>query len=77
MNNEVLIIPDVHGRSFWKEPCESWEGDIVFLGDYHDPYGHSIGEPDTEESLSNLRELVEFAGKTSNNINFLLGNHKF
>ena len=37
--NRILVIPDVHGRSFWKKaveetPCEK----IVFLGDYMDPY---------------------------------------
>ena len=47
---KILVIPDLHGRSFWKEPCDNWEGRIIFLGDYHDPYGGYIdGEPDKAE----------------------------
>ena len=75
MLTKILVVPDIHGRDFWKEPCNNWKEDIVFLGDYHDPYGHSMGEPDAEESLINLRELVEFVSKAFNNIHFLLGNH--
>jgi hypothetical protein len=76
MSDKVLIIPDLHGRSFWKEPCESWEDNIIFLGDYHDPYGHSIGEPDAEESLVNLKELVEFVtNREPFKTKCLLGNH--
>lgn len=76
MFNELLIIPDVHGRTFWKEPCESWKDEIVFLGDYHDPYGKAIGEPSPEESLENLRELVKFVtSRKEGTIKCLLGNH--
>lgn len=39
---KILVIPDLHGRGFWKEPCNNWEGKIIFLGDYHDPYGDLI-----------------------------------
>lgn len=69
--SKVLCIPDIHGRAFWKEPCNNWEGDIVFLGDYHDPYPQQVF-PD--ESLENLKELVEWS-KTHKAI-FLLGNHE-
>ena len=75
---KILVIPDLHGRSFWKEPCNNWEGRIVFLGDYHDPYGEYIdGEPDKAESLDNLKELVEFVKNKRNtsNVICLLGNH--
>ena len=45
--NKILVIPDLHGRGFWKEPCNNWEGKIIFLGDYHDPYGeYIVEEPD-------------------------------
>ena len=56
---KILIVPD--GRGFWKEPCNNWEGKIIFLGDYHDPYGeYIVEEPDKVESLTNLKELVAF-----------------
>lgn len=36
---EVLIIPDVHGRPFWKDAVQRYpDTDTIFLGDYHDPY---------------------------------------
>ena len=75
---KVLIIPDLHGRNFWKEPCNNWEGKIIFLGDYHDPYGeYVVGEPDKAESLINLKELVAFVEekRKSSDVICLLGNH--
>ena len=36
----LIIIPDVHGRDFWRKAvCENPDGEFVFLGDYLDPYG--------------------------------------
>lgn len=59
--SEILILGDIHGRSFWKEPCNNWTGKIIFLGDYHDPYGeYVVEEPNKAESLINLKELVTF-----------------
>ena len=37
--SNILIIPDIHGRTFWKECIKCREYDeIIFLGDYLDPY---------------------------------------
>lgn len=70
---EILIIPDVHGRSFWKEAVRRYpDSDTIFLGDYHDPYprdGISEGQ-----SLSNLMELMEYTAEHSD-CHLLLGNH--
>lgn len=76
--SKILVVPDVHGRDFWKEPCNNWNGPIIFLGDYHDPYGEYIdGEPNKHDSLNNLRELSNFVVKkrTINFVICLLGNH--
>ena len=37
---KILVLPDIHGRHFWKEPCNNIEtyDKVVFLGDYLDPY---------------------------------------
>lgn len=75
---KILIIPDVHGRSFWKEPCNNWKDKIIFLGDYHDPYGEYVDEePDKAESLANLRDLAEFVEnrRHTSDVICLLGNH--
>lgn len=82
MNTKVLIIPDIHGRVFWKTPCKDWNGRIVFLGDYHDPYGNwVVHEPNMEQSRQNLRELVNFVtdrrSKPEKDYTIcLLGNHE-
>lgn len=72
--SKILVVPDVHGRDFWKEPCQKWQGSIVFLGDYHDPYP---GQVSKKQSLANLEELVEFYKEYNqdNRIVCLLGNH--
>lgn len=37
-NIRILIIPDVHGRTFWREPVldtlQDTDSRIIFLGDY-------------------------------------------
>ncbi len=73
MNQDILIIPDVHGRSFWKDAVnrEPW-GTIVFLGDYVDPY--SRDNIDESQSLGNFLEILEYA-RLHDNVVMLLGNH--
>ena len=37
----MIIIPDIHGRSFWKDAVKGRENEkIIFLGDYTDPYSY-------------------------------------
>ena len=37
--SKLIIIPDVHGRSFWRKAVEENPGEeFIFLGDYLDPY---------------------------------------
>lgn len=71
---KVLIIPDVHGRTFWKDAVkerEDWR--IVFLGDYHDPYSY---EGITQQkSLGNFKEIIDFKKQHEKNVTLLIGNH--
>ena len=69
-NESVLIIPDVHGRDFWREGVEKRKpGElIIWLGDYTDPYPAEGITHDGIPAL--LSEII----KTPNSI-FLLGNH--
>ena len=70
MKNSVLLIPDIHGRDFWKDGIKLRKpGEIIiFLGDYTDPY--------PEEGIwryeipGNMREIFN----TEDAI-FLIGNH--
>ena len=70
---EVLVIPDVHGRSFWEEAVKRYPEKVtIFLGDYHDPYPQDgITEA---ESLANMVELMEYTSAHPN-CQLLLGNH--
>ena len=70
---DLLIIPDVHGRRFWRDAVERYpDADTIFLGDYHDPYPRE--EITQDESLENFREIIEYA-RTHPNCHLLLGNH--
>lgn len=71
--DDIIIIPDVHGRKFWKEAVEQYpENDIIFLGDYLDQYPAEGISP--EEAIANLEEIIAFT-KTRPNVTLLMGNH--
>lgn len=71
--NDILVIPDVHGRRFWKEAVETHtDCDIIFLGDYLDPYPVEGISP--EETVVNFEEILDFA-KSNPRCRLLLGNH--
>ena len=40
LNQHIIIIPDLHGREFWRKAVNELPEDahVVFLGDYLDPY---------------------------------------
>ena len=70
----MIIIPDIHGRSFWKDAVKNNEDqEIIFLGDYVDPYTYEGTMP--LEGLIALEEVIEFKKAHPNNVTLLLGNH--
>ncbi len=78
MKKNYLIIPDVHGRSFWKEKVYQVLGKdenthIIFLGDYIDPYGYEGIFP--EDGIAALEEIIDIKKKYPNQVTLLLGNH--
>ena len=77
-NVHTLLIPDIHGRIFWKEAIEYYSKEkypnlvIVFLGDYVDPYGfEGITRKD---AIDNFKEIIKLA-KEDNRVHLLIGNH--
>lgn len=72
--SKIIIIPDVHGRKFWRSAL-SWiqTTPIVFLGDYLDPYRDE--GIDGEEAYEQLDEIIDFKKKYPESITLLLGNH--
>ena len=74
--NKVLILPDIHGRKFWKKPCENIDNydKVVFLGDYLDPYNFEFIS--VEEAIKNFKEIIELKRNNMDKVVLLLGNHK-
>ena len=78
---KILIIPDVHGRDFWKEPVKQElnnnETSIIFLGDYTDGYPTEWESnfDYRQHTIDNLKEIIELKKQNSDRITLLLGNH--
>ena len=74
--NEILIIPDIHGRGFWKEYASDFSSfsHVVCLGDYFDPYpSDGISEL---EAIDNFRQLVSaLSVLPEDRKTLLIGNH--
>jgi hypothetical protein len=71
--DEILIVPDIHGRDFWK-PALDYNGMVIFLGDYTDPYPH---EGFTQENAyQNLLKIVDFKKQNPERVILLVGNHE-
>ena len=70
------MIPDVHGRKFWKNAVSLYENDcdkIIFLGDYLDPYEwEGITR---KEAIKNFEEIIEYKRNNKDKVVLLLGNH--
>lgn len=72
MTNNIIIVPDVHCRGFYKEVLNVKDKKVVFLGDYMDPY-HYEGTTD-EQGVENLKEIFDYA-RNNKNVTLLAGNH--
>ena len=70
----MIIIPDVHGRRFWRDAVKGHEEDkIVFLGDYVDPYEWEGITPG--DAFLELKDIIAFKKAHPDNVTLLLGNH--
>lgn len=79
-NIKVLIIPDVHGREFWREPVkevlENTDARIVFLGDYLDPYPWDFDHNHyQQQAIDVFNEIINLKKENKGRITLLLGNH--
>ena len=72
---KILIIPDVHGRDFWIEPCKHIDefDKVIFLGDYHDPYPFQVSQKTSRHRLRD--KLIPFIEAHKDKVVCLLGNH--
>lgn len=76
----ILIFPDIHGRTFWEKPIKYKDkfDHIIFLGDYFDPYPNEVITP--KEAVENFKNILqsfteEELDGVSGKVEFLLGNH--
>jgi hypothetical protein len=75
LSAQILVIPDIHGRTFWKEATDKHPDiPVVFLGDYLDPYAHEHITP--EEALANFKEILAFKQANMERVTLLIGNHE-
>ena len=78
---KYLIIPDIHGRDFWMTPVEdvlkNYESQVVFLGDYLDPYPHEwdAGIDYRQLALNRFKLILEIKKQYPGRVTLLLGNH--
>lgn len=70
---EILIVPDLHGREFWK-PALDYKGEVIFLGDYTDPYPSE--DITDEDAWQNLLRIVAFKQQNPERVTLLVGNHE-
>jgi Icc-related predicted phosphoesterase len=72
---KILIVPDVHGRKFWRKALELIEtvDRVIFLGDYLDPYPKEGITFD--DALIEFNNILEFKNKYPHKVILLLGNH--
>lgn len=73
MKNDILIVPDVHGRDFWL-PALDYQGEVIFLGDFTDPYpqeNFSEGH-----AYDGMKKIIEFKKQNPDRVTLLIGNHE-
>lgn len=72
--HKLIIIPDVHGRSFWRNAVDdNPEEEFIFLGDYLDPYRQD--GVTVEGAFDGLQDIVAFKKRHPDQFTLLWGNH--
>ena len=73
--SKIAILPDIHGRQFWKTVKEHVDefDKIVFLGDYVSPYFSE--DISNEQALNVFREVLDFKKENPEKVILLIGNH--
>lgn len=72
-NKRIVIVPDIHGRVFWRDVLENKDDGIIFLGDYSDPYpSEGITH---KQAVEQLNDIIQFKKNNMDRVILLLGNH--
>lgn len=71
----MLIIPDVHGRMFWRSAVQRFPDlPVIFLGDYLDPYTYYDGILPSE-ALAEFNDILQLKNQNGGRVTLLIGNH--
>ena len=75
MNTPIIIIPDIHGRDFWRWVVahRNEEDSIIFLGDYLDPYENEWIY--WSDAYKGLLDIIALKREHPEKVVLLLGNH--
>lgn len=75
MAPHIIIIPDLHGREFWRKAITGLPKDarVVFLGDYLDPYENEWIY--WTDAFKGLLDVIEFKKAHFEQVTLLFGNH--
>jgi len=75
MAQHIIIIPDIHGREFWRKAVNELPEDslVVFLGDYLDPYENEWIY--WTDAFKGLLDVIEFKKAHFEQVTLLFGNH--
>lgn len=78
MSKRILVVPDIHGETFWKEPVLKYIDQIdkiIFLGDYLDPYPEEGKEYTPQGIFDNLMDIIDLKRSHMDKVILLKGNH--
>ena len=78
MSKRILVIPDVHGETFWKEPVLKYLDQVdrvIFLGDYLDPYSDEGKDYTPQGIFDNLMDIIDLKREHMDKVVLLKGNH--
>ena len=78
MSKRILVVPDIHGETFWREPVQKYIDQvdrIVFLGDYLDPYPEEGKVYSPQELFDNLMDIIDLKRANMDKVVLLKGNH--
>ena len=75
MDTSIIIIPDIHGRDFWRWTVaqRKEEDTLIFLGDYLDPYENEWIY--WSDAYKGLLDIIALKRENPEKVVLLLGNH--
>ncbi len=75
MDQHIIIIPDLHGREFWRKAIDELPADarVVFLGDYLDPYENEWIY--WTDAFKSLQDIISLKKTHAEQVTLLWGNH--